>query len=99
MTENRLPVPIYDRILVKVNTDDEVSPGGIILPKVEEGDNVLRGEVLSVGEGRYTDSGQLLPMTVKAGMVIAFDREDAASIKVSGTEYFLLNESSVYAIL
>jgi chaperonin GroES len=97
---DKLPQPIYDRILLKVNNEDEISEGGIILPQTPDQDeDILRGEVLRVGDGRRSEAGMLIPMTVMPGMIVAFDGENASTIKISGKEYFLLDEASVLAIL
>lgn len=97
---SKLPIPIYDRLLLKVEDPEEISAGGVILVKdPSEEEDILRGEVLASGEGRRSETGDLIPMTVKVGQTVAFDKEHAATIKVAGIEYCLLDESSVYAIL
>lgn len=97
---SELPIPIYDRLLLKVEDPEEISAGGVIIVKdPTDEEDILRGEVLATGQGRITDSGILIPMRVKIGQTVAFDKEHAATIKVAGIEYCLLDESSVYAIL
>lgn len=97
---SELPIPIYDRLLLEVEDPEEVSAGGVIIVKdPTDEEDVLRGKVLRIGEGRRSDTGVLIPMTIRPGMTVAFDKEHAAIIKVAGIEYFLLDESSVYAIL
>ena len=97
---NKIPQPIYDRLLVKVDDKEQVSEGGIVLPQSEESeDDVLRGIVVAVGPGRLNDAGETIPMVIEKDNEIAFDPNHAAIIKVSGIEYFLLDEPYVLAIL
>ena len=56
--------PLYDRILVRREDQEETSPGGIVLPgSAKEKSN--QGEVVAVGDGAILDSGERRSMTVK----------------------------------
>ena len=63
--------PLRDQILVRRDTAEEKSPGGILLPDNAK-QKPQRGEVLAVGPGRLLDSGERAAMQVGNGDVVLF---------------------------
>lgn len=63
--------PLHDRLLVKRQTDDETTPGGIVIPETAK-EKTFRGEVISVGQGKLLDGGKTRPMAVKVGDKVLF---------------------------
>ncbi len=90
--------PLGDRIVVEPLSREEVSASGIIIPDTASREKPERGTVVAVGPGKY-DDGTLVPMTVKVGDAILFSKYGYDEVKVDGTEYLILPESSVLAIL
>ena len=70
--------PLSDRILVKRVTQEEKSPGGIIIPDNAK-EKPVEGTVVSVGTGKKLDDGTIRAVDVKAGDKILFG-------KYSGTD-------------
>ena len=70
--------PLHDRVVVRRIEGEEKTKGGLIIPDTAK-EKPSEGEVIAVGEGARKDSGELVPMTVKAGDRILFG-------KWSGTE-------------
>ena len=58
--------PLHDRVVVKRVEGEEKTKGGLIIPDNAK-EKPSEGEVIAVGEGARKDSGDLIPMTVKAG--------------------------------
>jgi chaperonin GroES len=91
--------PLADRVLIK---ELDVKGGtstksGIIIPEtVGKDSSTHRGKVVAVGEGRYED-GKLVPVKVKVGDEVLYQWGD--KIVVEGEEYYIVNESSVLAVL
>ncbi len=91
--------PLGDRVLLK-----EIKPAeggktasGIFIPdSVKEDRGAKRGEVVAVGPGRF-DDGELIPMNVKVGDEVLYQWGD--TIKVGETEYTLVEEKSLLAII
>ncbi len=50
--------PLHDRVIVKRMEEERTSPGGIVLPDAAT-EKPIKGEVLAVGHGRVTDSGEM----------------------------------------
>ena len=90
--------PHRDRIIVQVVDADTVSAGGIVIPDAAK-EKPSRGKVLSVGSGRLTDAGTVVPMEVKQEDTVLFGQYAGQKIKVDGQEYLILKEDDVIAII
>ena len=51
--------PLHDRVLVRRLEDDKKTPGGIVIPDTAA-EKPMEGEVVSVGNGKLLDNGELL---------------------------------------
>jgi chaperonin GroES len=90
--------PLGDRIVVEPLSREDVSASGIIIPDTASREKPERGTVVAVGTGKYED-GSLVPMTVKVGDQVLFSKYGYDEVKIDGTEYLILSESSVLAVL
>ena len=57
------------------------------------------GKVVSVGTGRFTESGKNIPVAVNVGDKILFDKFAGDPIVIEDKEYLLLNENNVIGII
>jgi chaperonin GroES len=89
--------PLGDKVLVKPNTSEEKTAGGIVLPDSAK-ERPQEGTVVSVGSGRVLDNGQKVEIGVKAGDVVIYSKYGGTEIKIEGTEHLILDESSILAI-
>ena len=94
--------PIADRVLVK--REDAMikkSPSGIIIPDTATKEKSKIGVVISVGTGRTTDEGTLIPMSIKTGSKVIFNAgwDNEVDMGEEDTEYFLVKESDILAII
>ncbi|MFM8980836.1 MAG: co-chaperone GroES [Planctomycetia bacterium] len=89
--------PLDDRIVVKALEAEEKTSGGILLPDTAK-EKPQRAKVLAVGEGRLTDDGKRIPLSVKAGDEILFGKYAGTEIKWKGEELRILRESEVLAL-
>lgn len=90
--------PINNQILVRQKKAQEVSAGGIFIPTTAQ-EKSLEGEVLAVGPGKYLDSGELLPMTVKAGDVVLFPKHTYIEVKIDNEDYLIIREDNVLGVV
>jgi chaperonin GroES len=90
--------PLHDRVVVKRVDADTQSAGGIIIP-----DNVAekpdQGIVLAVGQGRRTEEGTLIPMSLTVNDRVLFGKNTGDLIKIQGEELLVLKESEIYAVI
>jgi chaperonin GroES len=63
---------MQDRVVVKRESSEKVSKGGIILPDVSETKS-FKGKVVAVGPGKRDEDGELVPMGVKVGDLVLFN--------------------------
>lgn len=90
--------PIGDRIVVRRVDEDSRSAGGIIIPDTAK-EKPMYGLVISVGEGKRTDSGSLLPMPIKEGDKVLFAKWSGTEVKTDGEELLIMNSTDVLAIV
>ena len=90
--------PLDDRIVVKALEAEEKTSGGILLPDTAK-EKPQRAKVLAVGEGRLTDEGRRIPLSVKAGDEILYGKYAGTEIKWKGEELRILRESEVLALV
>jgi chaperonin GroES len=89
--------PLADRVLVEPTERDEVTTSGIVLPDTAK-EKPQEGTVVAVGSGRLDDSGQRLPLEVKAGNKVLFARYAGSDIKLDSKDYLILSEKDILAI-
>ena len=90
--------PLYDRIIVKRSEEEESMRNGIFIPDSAK-EKPQEGEVVAVGRGRRLDDGQIVPLDVKTGDRVLFGKYTGSETKVEGTEYTIMREDDVLAIL
>jgi len=90
--------PHRDRIIVTLLEADTVSVGGIVIPDAAK-EKPNRGRVQSVGAGRLTEAGTVIPMDIKKNDIVLFGQTAGQKVKVDGEEYLILKEDDVIAII
>ncbi|MGA7412511.1 MAG: co-chaperone GroES [Bryobacteraceae bacterium] len=90
--------PLYDRIIVKRTEEQESVRNGIIIPDSAK-EKPQEGDVIAIGRGKRLDDGQLAPLDVKVGDHILFGKYSGSETKVEGTEYIIMREDDVLAVL
>jgi chaperonin GroES len=90
--------PLHDRILVQRLDAGEQKKGGIIIPDSAK-EKPQRGTVVAVGNGKRLENGQVTPLDVKAGDQILFGKYGGSEVTVDDTEYLILREDEVLAVI
>ena len=90
--------PLHDRVLVRRIEGDEVTAGGLIIPDNAK-EKPAEGEIVSVGEGARKDSGELIPMAVKAGDKVLFGKWSGTEVKIDGEDLLIMKESDILGTL
>ncbi len=89
--------PLGDKVLVQPNTGNETTAGGIVLPDSAK-ERPQEGKVIAVGPGRTLDSGSKSEVGVKVGDTVIYSKYGGTEVKLDGTEYLILDESSILAV-
>ncbi|MEM8571141.1 MAG: co-chaperone GroES [Pseudomonadota bacterium] len=90
--------PLHDRVLVRRIESEEMTKGGLIIPDSAK-EKPSEGEIVAVGEGARKDSGELIPMAVKAGDRILFGKWSGTEVKIDGDDMLIMKESDILGIL
>ncbi len=90
--------PLHDRVLVRRLEGEEKTAGGLIIPDSAK-EKPAEGEVIACGEGARKDSGELIPMAVKAGDKVLFGKWSGTEVTIDGEELLIMKESDIMGLL
>jgi len=90
--------PLGDRLVVRPIEQEERTALGIVLPETAK-EKPQRGEVLAVGPGARTESGERRPLDVKVGDKVLYAKYAGTEIKTGDQEVIVLRESDVLAVI
>ena len=90
--------PLGDRILVKRLDAEEKTAGGIILPDSAQ-EKPKEGRVVAVGSGKVLENGERSKLQLKVNDLVLFTSYAGNDVKADGTDYLIMNESDVLAIV
>ena len=75
----------------------QCDPGVIIL--IFFGTLPSQGEVVAVGPGKLSDSGEATKMNVSVGDTVIFGQYGGNEIKLDGEEYLILSEKDIFGVV
>ena len=90
--------PLDDRVVVEPLAADEKTASGIILPDTAQ-EKPQQGTVVAVGPGKISDAGSEIAMNLKKGDKILYGKYSGTEFAFEGTEYLIMRESDILAIL
>lgn len=90
--------PFEDRIIVREDVAESTTAAGLVIPDTAK-EKPQKGEVLAVGPGRTTDSGELVPMDVEVSDVVVFSRYAGTEVEWDGETLLILAARDVLAIV
>ena len=90
--------PLHDRIVCKRVEAKEAVRGGIIIPDTAK-EKPQEAEVVAVGEGKFNEKGERIKLDVAVGDRVLVGKYAGSDIKLDDTEYTILREDEVLAIV
>lgn len=90
--------PLGDHIIIEIVEKEEKTTGGIVLPDSAK-EKPQEGEVVAVGSGRLTDSGERVALEVSEGDAVVFSKYAGTELKQGDREYLILREDDVLAVI
>jgi chaperonin GroES len=90
--------PLGDRFVIELVQSVEKTDSGIVLPDSAK-EKPSEGKVIAVGTGRILDSGEKVALEVAEGDSIIFSKYAGTEVKYEGTEYLILRESDILAVI
>lgn len=89
--------PIGNRIIVKEPKIEEVTSGGLFIQGGT--DDQMICEVISVGDGEYSETGAILPLRISVGDKIILQKGFGQQITYEGEDYLITTEPEVIGIV
>ena len=89
--------PLSNRVVIKFAEAEEKTVSGIILTASAQ-EKPQIAEIIAIGAGKVED-GKIVPMTVKVGDKVIASKYAGTSVKLDGTEYVILSEDDVLAVV
>lgn len=90
--------PLGNRVVVEPSSPEQITASGIIIPESKTQEKPAQGTVVAVGPGEVRD-GKLIPIDVKVGDSVLFSKYTPEEVEVDGTDYLIIREDSLLAIL
>ena len=90
--------PLHDRVVVKRMEEERTSAGGIVIPD-SAAEKPMKGQVVAVGNGKVSDSGDIRALDVKVGDQILFGKYSGTEIKIDGDEVLIMREEDILGVI
>jgi chaperonin GroES len=87
---------LFDAVIVKPIENEEVTHGGIIVPDMGKELNEV-GEVIAVGPGKHTHSGEFLKTIIKVRDRVVLPTMGFTKLQFDGEEYYVGPENQILA--
>ncbi|ORM40255.1 10 kDa chaperonin [Babesia sp. Xinjiang] len=91
-------IPLFDRVLVAKIKPDNKTKSGLLLPESSNLSSRL-ATVLTVGTGKLTNKGKLIPPTLKKGDTVVIPEYGGMELKLDGEKYAVFREEDIIGVL
>lgn len=89
---------LYDNVLVEQYQVEDIDETGLVRPQNYE-DKPEIGKVLSIGKGRLFDNGTVVPLDVKVGDLVYFNKYSSTKIRLGTIDYYMIREEDIQGYL
>lgn len=89
---------LFDCVIVEPYKEEEKTYGAIITPDIGQEKSYL-GTIKSVGPGRVSQTGDLIPTTVKVGDRVILPAMGFTKFDYEGEEYLVGNENTLLGVI
>lgn len=90
--------PLSDRVVIMPAPPDEKVQGGIIIPDTAK-EKPQKGEIVAVGPGKASDTGEIIPMSVKVKDNVLYGKYSGTEVTIDNEEYLIVRESDILAVI
>lgn len=85
--------PLADRVLIEPAPAETKTASGLIIPDNAK-EKPQKGTVIAAGKGTRDE-----PITVKVGDTVLYGKYAGTELKLEGTDYLIMRESDILAII
>jgi chaperonin GroES len=89
---------VFDFIIIEPIKDKEERRGAIVVADMGQ-ERPLKGKIISVGPGRYSFTGEILPTQLKVGEIVIIPKIGPIIIEHNGVQYYSCQEAIVQAVI
>ena len=90
--------PLHDRVMVKRETEEDVSKGGIIIPDTAK-EKPMHAKIVAVGSGHKAEDGTITPLEVKKGDKVLIGKWSGTEVTIADVDYVIVKESDIMGIV
>jgi chaperonin GroES len=90
--------PLGSRVVIKALDREEVTKSGILIPDTAK-EKPQEGRVLAVGPGDRDENGKRIPVELKEGDKVLFQKYAGTEFKLEGEELLILSEKDILALI
>jgi chaperonin GroES len=90
--------PLYDRVLLKRSEPAEVVKSGIIIPDTAK-EKPMEAEVIAIGDGKFSNDGKRVPMSVKVGEKVLIGKYTGTEVKMECIDHVIVREDEILAVI
>lgn len=93
--------PINDNIILELpEKEAEIkTSSGIYLGKTSSTQRPDQGVVIAVGQGRVTANGEYIPLNVKEGDTVIYNKFAGSELTANGKTYLIIKETDILVIV
>jgi len=89
---------VFDAIIVKPIEEDDKMHGSIVIPDMGKEKN-LTGEIVAVGPGKSSITGEMISTTLKVGQKVVLPQMGPVKVEIEREDYYVCSENTVLAII
>lgn len=90
--------PIGDRVLIEIKASEEKTSGGIVIPQTAQ-EKTQEGKIVAVGSGKTDEKGNKIPIEVKVGDKVIYDKYAGTQYKIGDKEFLVIKADEILAIV
>jgi chaperonin GroES len=90
--------PLHDRVMVKRETEEDVTKGGIIIPDTAK-EKPMHAKIVAVGSGHKAEDGTITPLDVKKGDKVLIGKWSGTEVTIADVDYVIVKESDIMGIV
>ncbi len=90
--------PLSNYVLILPVELPDTTPSGLLLPESSK-ERPNQGKVVSVGQGQFTDRGEIIPASVKPNDLVFFQKYSGVEIKLEGKKYLLMRDTDLLGVM
>ena len=90
--------PLEDRVVVRTLEAEQTTASGLVIPDTAK-EKPQEGEVLAVGDGRFDDKGERIPLDLKVGDKVIYSKYGGTEVKYGGEDLLILSARDILAVI